>query len=99
MVGGMKHSDRAQPLRLIGRRTAGQAPGHRTTSLEYILTMKTTKRNKRGIKGERFRIYFSADNLLTFTKYKYLDPERGGDGAFVAYPQNKVVSLGLNLTY
>jgi len=45
------------------------------------------------------RIYFSADNLLTFTKYKYLDPERAGDGTFVAYPQNKAVSLGLNLSY
>lgn len=51
------------------------------------------------IKAEKLRIYFSADNLLTFTKYKHLDPERAGDGAFVAYPQNKVISLGLNLTY
>ncbi|PGH39509.1 MAG: SusC/RagA family TonB-linked outer membrane protein, partial [Candidatus Nephrothrix sp. EaCA] len=61
----------------------------------YAIPQKLVRR----IKAERLRIYFSADNLLTFTKYKYLDPERGGDGAFVAYPQNKVVSLGLNLTY
>ena len=64
-------------------------------SLGYTLPKKWVSK----IKAEKLRIYFSADNLLTFTKYKYLDPERAGDGTFVAYPQNKAVSLGLNLSY
>lgn len=52
---------------------------------------------------ERLRIYFSGDNLFTVTKYPYLDPERGsGDyrsGDFLQYPQNKIYSFGLNLTF
>lgn len=48
---------------------------------------------------DKIRLYFSGDNLLTFTKYKGLDPERAGDGRFVQYPQNKIVSFGVNLEF
>lgn len=48
----------------------------------------------------RFRIYFSGDNLLTFTKYKGMDPEKAvGEGVFVQYPQNKVISFGCNVEF
>lgn len=47
----------------------------------------------------RVRIYFSGDNLLTFTPYKGLDPERNGDGVDAAYPQNKIYSFGLNVEF
>lgn len=47
----------------------------------------------------KVRLYFSGDNLLTFTKYKGLDPERTGDGRFAQYPQNKVVSVGINVEF
>lgn len=47
----------------------------------------------------RVRIYFSGDNLLTFTKFKGLDPERSGDGRFAQYPQNKIISFGLNVEF
>ena len=47
----------------------------------------------------KLRVYFSADNLWTITKYKGLDPERAGDGLFVQYPQNKIVSMGLNVEF
>ena len=46
-----------------------------------------------------FRIYVSGDNLLTFTDYPGLDPERGGSGSFVNYPQNTIYSLGLNIQF
>ena len=48
---------------------------------------------------EKIRLYFSGDNLLTFTQYKGLDPERAGDGRFVQYPQNKIVSFGINVEF
>lgn len=47
----------------------------------------------------KIRLYFSGDNILTFTKYKGLDPERAGDGRFVQYPQNKIVSFGVNVEF
>ncbi|MDR2763805.1 MAG: TonB-dependent receptor [Tannerella sp.] len=47
----------------------------------------------------RLRIYFSGDNLLTFTNYEGLDPERSGNGRYVSYPQNKVVSFGCNIEF
>lgn len=46
------------------------------------------------------RVYFSGDNLLTFTKYKGLDPERnGGCGVFLTYPQTRSYSLGVNVKF
>ena len=48
---------------------------------------------------DKIRLYFSGDNLLTLTKYKGLDPERAGDGRFVQYPQNKIVSFGVNVEF
>lgn len=51
------------------------------------------------IKLKKLRIYVSGDNLVTFTKYPGLDPERGGSGRFVNYPQNKIYSLGLNVQF
>ncbi|REA64336.1 SusC/RagA family TonB-linked outer membrane protein [Dyadobacter luteus] len=46
---------------------------------------------------DNLRLFFSGDNLITATKYPGLDPERGGSGAFVQYPQNKIYSFGLNI--
>lgn len=48
---------------------------------------------------QNLRVFFSGDNLLTFTKYAGLDPERSGSGTFVAYPQNKVFSFGINVEF
>ena len=62
------------------------------------------------------RVFASATNLLTFTKYKGIDPEANsnsvsgvgweGYGAdaqqgidFGAYPNSKVYTVGLNLTF
>ncbi len=48
---------------------------------------------------ERLRVFFSGDNLWTITNYPELDPERDGDGRFVAYPQNKICSFGINVQF
>lgn len=48
---------------------------------------------------DNVRVYFSGDNLFTATKYPGLDPERGGSGNFVQYPQNKIYSFGLNVKF
>jgi TonB-linked SusC/RagA family outer membrane protein len=48
---------------------------------------------------DNLRVFFSGDNLLTATKYPGLDPERGGSGSFVSYPQNKIFSFGLNVKF
>ena len=63
--------------------------------LGYTLPAKVTK----GIGIERLRVYFSGDNLFTSTKFKGLDPERYGSGDLVQYPQNKIYSFGLNVTF
>ncbi len=47
----------------------------------------------------QLRVYFSGDNLFTITDYPGLDPERGGSGAFVNYPQNKIYSFGVNVKF
>lgn len=49
-------------------------------------------------KLESLRIFGSAENLLTFTKFRGLDPEKTGH-ASDAYPLNKSYSLGLNLGF
>lgn len=48
---------------------------------------------------ERLRFYFSGDNLLTFTQFKGLDPERGDDGIGSVYPQNRICSIGVNINF
>jgi TonB-linked SusC/RagA family outer membrane protein len=53
------------------------------------------------------RVYVSAQNLLTFTKYTGLDPEvnyRGDDNSvigtdFFTYPQAQTITLGANLKF
>lgn len=49
---------------------------------------------------QNVRIYFSGDNLLTFTDFfQGLDPERTAQNSRGAiYPQAKVVSFGLKVT-
>ena len=42
------------------------------------------------------RLYLSAENLLTITSYRGLDPEKTGNKSDV-YPLNKSFSIGLNL--
>ena len=46
------------------------------------------------------KVYFSGDNLLTFTKYSGMDPEVGGIGLDGGqYPVSRVYSIGVNLKF
>lgn len=44
------------------------------------------------------RIYLSGMNLLTFSKFKLWDPERGG-GNGLSYPTQRTVNIGLQMTF
>ncbi|HAN00573.1 MAG TPA: hypothetical protein DCQ26_18415 [Marinilabiliales bacterium] len=54
---------------------------------------------------EKFRVFFGAKNLLTFTKYSGMDPEIGSTGVLVrgldqaAYPQSRMYTIGINVTF
>ena len=75
----------------------------KTLQLGYSLSKELTEK----LNVTDLRVYFNAQNLFTFTKYKGLDPEIGQgmegpldigvDRAF--YPQARLLSLGLNLTF
>ena len=47
---------------------------------------------------QSLRFYISGNNLLTFSKFKLWDPEQGG-GQGASYPNNRVISIGLNANF
>jgi hypothetical protein len=69
----------------------------RLKNLVFGYTIPARVTQKIGI--NRLRVYFAGDNLLTITKFKGLDPERYGSGDVVQYPQNKIYSFGVNVSF
>ncbi|WP_163397324.1 SusC/RagA family TonB-linked outer membrane protein [Flavobacterium fluviatile] len=72
----------------------------RNLTLGYSLSKKVT--SAMGI--DRFRLYFTGQNLFTFTKYTGYDPEVGGNVNSRGldkgnYPLSKMYSLGLNFNF
>lgn len=61
----------------------------------YNIPQKTLSK----IKINYLRIYFSGENLVTWTPYPSYDPEREGDGRFAWFPQLKTYALGLNIKF
>ncbi|WP_205411376.1 SusC/RagA family TonB-linked outer membrane protein [Mucilaginibacter pineti] len=59
----------------------------------YSLPKDIVKR----LRMSNFRIYLSGLNLLTFSSFKLWDPELGGNG--FNYPIQKVLNIGLNVTF
>lgn len=51
------------------------------------------------VRMQKVRFYFSGDNLLTFTTFRGLDPEREKDGRSTQYPQNRICSIGVNVEF
>lgn len=50
--------------------------------------------------NQGLRVYFSGDNLLTFTKYTGMDPEVGGFGLDGGqFPVSRVFSVGANIKF
>lgn len=64
-------------------------------TLGYTLPKALTQK----LSIQKLRFYFSGDNLVTFTKFNGLDPERSDDGSATQYPQNRICSLGVNLEF
>ncbi len=48
---------------------------------------------------QKFRVYFSGDNLATATKFDGLDPERNAGNYGVNYPLSRICSFGINLQF
>lgn len=72
----------------------------RFKTIQIGYTLPSDLLDKYGI--DRIRIYFTTENLFTFTKYSGYDPEIGG-GIFGIdrgyYPQAKTNQLGINLQF
>ena len=50
--------------------------------------------------SSKIRLFFSGQNLLTFTKYKGFDPEVGENGLdMMKYPQSRTLMLGANISF
>ena len=73
----------------------------RLKNLMISYNIPFSKEIKKHINGAT--IYFSGDNLLTFTKYRYNDPERyddgGGPNSGRALPQLRTYTLGFKLKF
>ncbi len=74
----------------------------KNVQLGYALPTSLLKK----IKFEKFRLYVSAQNLFTFTKYTGMDPEIGAYGGALNagvdrgfYPQARVLLGGVNVTF
>jgi TonB-dependent starch-binding outer membrane protein SusC len=73
----------------------------KTMQLGYTLPMTLTRK----ISVERFRIFVSGENLLTFTSYDGFDPEIASGGYTTIgidrgiYPQARTISIGANITF
>jgi TonB-linked SusC/RagA family outer membrane protein len=74
----------------------------RNVELSYSLPESITKKISLG----SARVYVSAQNLLTFTKYQGLDPDVVGANFNLepgvdlgGYPQSRIISLGVNLGF
>jgi TonB-linked SusC/RagA family outer membrane protein len=83
----------------IGRRSSfflQDASYLRLKNLVFGYTIPSQVTKKIGI--NRLRVYFAGDNMFTITKYKGLDPERYGNGD-LQYPQNKIYSFGVNVSF
>ena len=50
------------------------------------------------LRNSNLSVYFSGENLLTFTKYSGMDPECGGWDA-LKYPVSRTLSIGVKITY
>ena len=65
----------------------------KSVEVGYTLPKRLTQK----MKMENLRIYFTGQNLLTFSKFKLWDIEMGGEG--LGYPIQKVYNVGVHLSF
>ncbi len=66
----------------------------KSAQLSYTLPSSVIEK----LKTQNVRIFLAAQNLITWTKIRNYDPEIVNGGG-LNYPQQKVVSVGLNVTF
>ncbi len=69
-------------------------------TLGYTIPAQVTEK----IRLQYARVYISGQNLITWTKLRYYDPEIGPNNSYVTnsawtYPQQKVISVGINVNF
>jgi len=67
----------------------------KTAVLGYTLPSLLTQRWKM----QTVRVYVSGQNVFTISKMNFMDPEVGYTDGEVAYPNQKVYVVGLNVTF
>ena len=67
-------------------------------TVSYDLTDVLRKWSHANERNSSLSVFFSGENLVTFTPYSGMDPECGGWDA-LKYPVSRVLSLGVKLTY
>ncbi|MFY9150587.1 MAG: TonB-dependent receptor [Prolixibacteraceae bacterium] len=67
----------------------------KTASIGYTVPKIITNR----LNIASVRVYFTGQNLLTFSKIKYIDPETGYTNRDTAYPVMKNTTFGLDITF
>ncbi len=65
----------------------------KSMQIGYTLPKKITQK----FFVEKLRVYFMAENLLTFTGYRGFDPEMANGVDKGVYPQSRTLSIGVNL--
>lgn len=74
---------------------------HNTAASDYWLrdgSFLKLKNAEIGYTFKNMRFYVSGNNLLTFSKFDYWDPEMGG-GSGLKYPTQRVVNFGFQMTF
>jgi len=70
----------------------------RLKNLQFGYTLPSKLTSIAGI--QKLKIYYSAQNLLTFTKfYKWVDPETPAGDAGSTYPMVSTSTIGINVTF
>jgi TonB-linked SusC/RagA family outer membrane protein len=64
-----------------------------------VLAYNLPEKALMGIKIQAIKVYASAYNLFTFDRVKDYDPEPEPYYAFYAYPNNRTMSVGINVTF
>ena len=67
----------------------------KTAIVGYTIPSNLTNR----INIQKIRLYVSGQNLFTISDLGYMDPEVGYSGLETAYPTQKVITFGLNVTF
>ena len=93
-------ADNQNPLAKYPRLTEYEN-NHNSASSSYWLrdgSFLKLKNAEIGYTFKNMRFYVSGNNLLTFSKFDYWDPEMGG-GNGLKYPTQRVINFGFQMTF